>query len=113
MEKRQQWIIVVIVILAVLAAGSFVYRQFATVPTSRSDDFGAASQEKTGASDAGSADAIPEGDITLDDVAKGIGDDLLTEERVTESEVAAEKESATAGAKALNEYENAYEENNL
>ncbi len=116
MDKRQQWIIGVIAVLAAFAIGSVVYRQFASVgPVSpfRSGSLGSVSQGNAGTSDAVVEEAIPDGDISPDDVAKGIGDDLLKEENGTESEAVAEKESATAGAKVLNEYENAYEENNI
>lgn len=116
MDKRQQWIVGAIAVLAAFAIGSVVYRQYASVTpgsTFRSGALGTVSREKTVKSDAVAEDAIPGGDISPDDVAKGIGDDLLKEEDGTESEAAAEKESATAGAKVLNEYENAYEENNI
>lgn len=116
MDKRQQWIIGAIAVLAAFAIGSVVYRQFASVTpgsTFRSGTLGTVSREQTGTSDTVAEEVIPDGDISPDDVAKGIGDDLLKEESGTESEAAAEKESATAGAKVLNEYENAYEENNI
>jgi hypothetical protein len=116
MDKRQQWIIGAIAVLAAFAIGSVVYRQFASVTpgsTLRNGTLGTVSREQAGTSDTVAEEVIPAGDISPDDVAKGIGDDLLKEESGTESEAAAEKESATAGAKVLNEYENAYEENNI
>ncbi|NTW76053.1 MAG: hypothetical protein HGB34_04090 [Candidatus Moranbacteria bacterium] len=116
MDKRQQWIIGAIAVLAAVAIGSVVYRQYALVTpgsTFRNGALGSVSQGNAGTSDAVVEETIPDGDISPDDVAKGIGDDLLKEESGTESEAAAEKESATAGATVLNEYENAYEENNI
>jgi hypothetical protein len=116
MNKRQQWIIGAIAVLAAFAIGLIVYRQYVSVvpgSTFRGDTLGTGSRDKMKLTDAVIEDAIPTEDISPDDVAKGIGDDLLKEEGIAESDVTSEKESATAGAKVLHEYENAYEESNL
>lgn len=117
MDKRQQWIVTGIVALVALGIGTVVYRQFTLTPTGTSSSggaFGAVPLEKaTTTSVPTVVDSIPAGDVSPEDVVKGIAGDLSKEEASAEDETTVEKDAATAGVKALNEYENTYEENNL
>lgn len=118
MDKRQQWIIVAIAILAMLATGAVIYRQYAavpTLPTSLGSYADQASRKgvETPTTVAAEADPIPAGELSPDDIAKGIGADLEKEEGSVKNETTTEKTGATDKASALIDYGNAYDENNL
>jgi len=118
MDKRQQWIIVAIVILAMLVIGAVVYRQYAAVPTLPTSLGSYADQASRKGPEAPTtvateADPIPTGELSPDDVAKGIGADLGKEESSVKDETTTEKTGATEKASTLNDYGNTYDENSL
>ncbi len=116
MEKRQQWIVGAIAILAALSAGVVVYSRFAADSDGHmpwTGLSGSATSDTSGTAVSDGEDPIPTGDMTTDEVVSGILEDLRTEEAAVSDEVSAEKDAAIGETKSLNEYENAYEESDL
>ncbi|NTW15590.1 MAG: hypothetical protein HGA38_04485 [Candidatus Moranbacteria bacterium] len=116
MDTWQKWVVGIVGAVVASAIGAVVYTQFATAP-----GIGGTSGESLsdfpsltgGAATEASEDAVPAGEVSVDDVARGISGDLDREDISTDTEVSAEKSDATGAAESLKDLENSYEEGSL
>lgn len=119
MDKRQQLIVGVIAVIAAAAIGSVVYMQFATVPGTPSLGSvapttvpnGTVSEATNGSGF--SEPSVPVGDLSANDIAEGISDDLLREDAVVDADVDAETSDVSGSADSLKDLENSYEEGGI
>lgn len=119
MDKRQQWIIGTVAVVAVVAIGAVTYRQFVGSPESRGivrnlEEQSAREKRTNGARDdsfdSGTLPAVPNGKGSVDGVVAGISSDLDAETGTLDGQVTDAKSALDGQGDAINDLDNAYEQ---
>ncbi|NTW14617.1 MAG: hypothetical protein HGA31_06380 [Candidatus Moranbacteria bacterium] len=119
MEKRQQWIVGAIAVLAAVAIGSVTYRQFVGSTESRglvrnlreqAARERQATDMKNDGFDSGAFPIVPVGKESVDGVVAGIASDLDAEAETLDIQVAETKSALDNQGDAINDLDNAYEQ---
>lgn len=119
MDKRQQWIVGALAVVAAVMLGMLSYRTFSGyqeplgLRKSLLDQAGRATVPGTDGFDSGTLPAILEVPITVDGVVAGMEADLVTETELLEAEVSEATEAIERQDDGINELDQAYDENQM